>query len=75
MIDLHITIDEAIQFLVSCGLVIPTAELARLQTGEEKTAGKIAEGGDSPQDQDQAGSKIDEKRTIAVPRIGVEENP
>ena len=31
VVDLRMTIDEAIQFIVSCGLVIPTEDLKRLQ--------------------------------------------
>ena len=31
VVDLRMTIDEAIQFIVSCGLVIPTHDLKRLQ--------------------------------------------
>ena len=31
VVDLRMTIDEAIQFIVSCGLVIPTQDLKRLQ--------------------------------------------
>ncbi len=33
VVDLHMTIDEAIQFIVSCGLVIPTGELKQLEAG------------------------------------------
>jgi hypothetical protein len=29
--DLNLTIDEAIQFIISCGLVLPAGELKRLQ--------------------------------------------
>ena len=31
VVDLHMTIDEAIQFIVSCGLVIPAGDLKRLE--------------------------------------------
>ncbi|MDD4266779.1 MAG: DUF502 domain-containing protein [Pirellulales bacterium] len=33
-IDLNITFDEAIQFVVSCGVVIPPKQLRRMTTGE-----------------------------------------
>ena len=33
VVDLHMTIDEAIQFIVSCGLVIPAGTVKQLQTG------------------------------------------
>jgi uncharacterized membrane protein len=49
VIDLQINIDEAVQFLVSCGLVIPQKELARLQAvrsePEEKREEKVLDEG------------------------------
>jgi uncharacterized membrane protein len=33
VVDLRMTIDEAIQFIVSCGLVIPPGDVKQLQTG------------------------------------------
>ena len=33
VVDLHMTIDEAIQFIVSCGLVIPAGDVKQLQAG------------------------------------------
>ncbi len=35
VVDLRMTIDEAIQFIVSCGLVIPTHDLQRLQADRD----------------------------------------
>ena len=37
VVDLRMTIDEAIQFIVSCGLVIPTHDLQRLQADRDRT--------------------------------------
>ena len=38
VLDLNITIDEAIQFVVSCGLVIPSRDLGRLTQSDDQTA-------------------------------------
>ncbi len=42
VIDLQITIDEAIQFVVSCGLVIPAHDLGRLKSRGGETASEIS---------------------------------
>ena len=41
VVDLNITVDQAIQFIVSCGLVIPPQDLERLAEGEVPAADGI----------------------------------
>ena len=33
-IDLNISVDQAIQFVVSCGVVVPSHQLQKLQNGD-----------------------------------------
>ena len=47
-IELDITIDEAIQFIVSCGVVVPPSQMERLQAPPQGPA-ELAVAGDSPE--------------------------
>ncbi|NQT16298.1 MAG: DUF502 domain-containing protein [Planctomycetes bacterium] len=47
-IELDITIDEAIQFIVSCGVVVPPSQMERLQAPAQGPA-ELAVAGDSPE--------------------------
>ena len=45
-VELDITIDEAIQFIVSCGVVVPPGQTERMQASPE-TAGQLVAAGES----------------------------
>ncbi len=53
-IDMELTVDQAIQFIVSCGVVCPTPPAARVRSGnpklthEDPTNPNVASSGDSP---------------------------
>jgi uncharacterized membrane protein len=51
-IDLDITIDEAVQFIVSCGVVIPPEHVRKIQAAPETAAALIGASGSSESSSD-----------------------